>query len=147
MTTFAHITYESLNSRQRENFNFMKLSALLADYGFITMRLSDDWNGADFIASHMDGKTFLRVQLKSRWGIFKKYEGKDLWIAFPSDGDWYLVEHDKMVDWAKNFHITETPSWQEGSYSNVRIPPGFRDLLAPYRLVPAPGTPCVDAPV
>jgi hypothetical protein len=35
---------------------------VLADYGFLTMRLSDDWQGADFIAQHIDG-AFLKVQL------------------------------------------------------------------------------------
>ena len=44
------ITYSSLNPRQKENYNYQKLSALLADYGFVTMRLSDDWQGADMIA-------------------------------------------------------------------------------------------------
>ena len=48
------ITYADLNSRQRENYNFQKVSALFADYGFTTMRLSDDWQGADFIAQHID---------------------------------------------------------------------------------------------
>jgi hypothetical protein len=45
------ISYASLNPRQKENYNYQKLSALLADYGFVTMRLSDDWRGADMIAS------------------------------------------------------------------------------------------------
>ncbi len=38
------IQYADLNSRQKENYNFQKLSAVLADYGYVTMRLSDDWN-------------------------------------------------------------------------------------------------------
>jgi hypothetical protein len=59
----------NINSRQKENYNFLKVSAVLADYGFNTMRLSDDWQGADFIAVHIDGETFLKVQLKSRLGF------------------------------------------------------------------------------
>ena len=58
------IHYSSLNARQKENFNFQKLSSVLADFGFVTMRLTDDWGGADFIAQHIDGETFLRVQLQ-----------------------------------------------------------------------------------
>jgi hypothetical protein len=45
---------------------------VLADYCYVTLRLSDDWNGADFIAQHMDGSV-LRVQLKSRLSFFKRY--------------------------------------------------------------------------
>jgi hypothetical protein len=141
---FKHVSYESLNSRQRENYNFQKVSALLADYGFVTLRLSDDWNGADFIANHMDG-TFLRVQLKSRWGINRKYEGKGLWMAFPSDGVWYLVEHDAMVKQAMDLtSIAQTESWlKSGSYSNTAIPSGLREALAPFRLGAAASLPVV----
>ncbi len=57
----AKIAYHELNARQKENYNFLRVSAVLADYGFMTMRLSDDWQGADFIAQHIDGATF-RVQ-------------------------------------------------------------------------------------
>jgi hypothetical protein len=78
------IEYSNLNSRQKENYNYQKISAVLADYGFITHRLTDDWQGADFIAQHFDGKTFLKVQLKGRLTFDKKYLGKDIYIAFRS---------------------------------------------------------------
>lgn len=45
------IAYEHLEPRQQENDNFAKVSAVLADYGFMTRRLTDDWRGADFIGS------------------------------------------------------------------------------------------------
>lgn len=73
--SFQRIAYDDLNSRQQENFNFQKISARLADFGFTTIRLSDDWNGADFLALHLHGET-LKVQLKGRATFMKKYEGK-----------------------------------------------------------------------
>ena len=87
------IDYRKLNGRQKENYNFQKISGILADYGFATIRLSDDWNGADFIAQYADGKTLLRVQLKGRLDIGKKYEGKNLWLFFPpmESGIWALM--------------------------------------------------------
>ena len=87
------INYGSLNARQKENFNFQKLSAVLADFGFVTMRLTDDWGGADFIAQHINGDTFLRVQLKSRLTFDAKYRNKGLFIAFPYKDEWYLFPH------------------------------------------------------
>jgi hypothetical protein len=60
MTTLQKIAYTELNSRQKENYNFQKVAAHLADYGFNSLRLSDDWQGADFIACHIDGNMFLR---------------------------------------------------------------------------------------
>jgi hypothetical protein len=62
---FEHIRYETLNARQKEIFNFQKLSATLADYGFNCIKLADDWGGADFIAYHVITTTTLKIQLKS----------------------------------------------------------------------------------
>ena len=59
--SLTRIQYKQLNARQKENYNYQKLAAILADYGFVTMRLSSDWQGADLIAQHIDGETFLKV--------------------------------------------------------------------------------------
>ena|ERR1035437_6663602 len=96
-TSFRRIQYGRLNSRQQESYNFQKISGVLADYGFTTIRLSSDWKGADFIAQHLDGKTYLKVQLKGRLTLAKKYRKKDIWIGFPYGDSWYLVPHDEMA--------------------------------------------------
>ena len=92
------IQYRDLNSRQKKNYNFLKLSAVLADFGYMTLRLTDDWQGADFIAQHIDGETFMKVQLKSRLAFNKKYCGKNIYIAFSQDFDWYLYPHDEILE-------------------------------------------------
>ena len=79
MRTFQKVEYGQLNSKQQEIFNFQKVSGLLADFGYATYRLTDDWNGADFLAVPFDGSDVLRVQLKSRLAFEHKYENKDLW--------------------------------------------------------------------
>lgn len=94
----SRIQYSDLKPRQQENYNFQKVSAIFADYGFVTHRLSDDWQGADFIAQHIDGETFIKVQLKSRLAFDKKYYGKDLYVAFYIDNTWYLFPHDKLLE-------------------------------------------------
>ncbi len=97
---FDKVKYSDLNARQKENYNFHKVSSKLVEYGFQSILLSDDWLGADFIAMHSNGKDFLRVQLKSRLSLQKKYIGKNLWIAYRNHKTKkiYLYEHDKMVD-------------------------------------------------
>jgi|TARA_B110000240_G_C13309125_1_gene371946 hypothetical protein len=52
----------------------------LADYGYNSLRLNDDWQGADFIA--VNGDNMLKVQLKGRFTVDKKYIGKSILIAF-----------------------------------------------------------------
>lgn len=94
---FSRIRYDELNSRQPENYNFQKVAARLADNGFNCLRLSDNWQGADFIACHLDGQTFLKVQLKGRFCIDRKYAGKDIHIAFLRGGDCFLYPHDVFL--------------------------------------------------
>src|SRR6266481_1180700 len=94
---FQRIRYADLNGRQQESYNYQKVSAALADFGFVTMRLSDDWRGADFIAQHVDGTTFLRVQLKGRLTFDKKYRDRDIHICFPCDGHWFIYPHDELL--------------------------------------------------
>ncbi len=132
----SHINYSSLNARQKENFNFQKVSAVLADYGFVTIRLSDDWQGADFIAQHVDGETFIKVQLKGRLTFEKKYQGKDLYVAFHSNGSWYLFPHDEVLEcFLSKTNIGKTRSWKErGSYSFPGLSKQTKELLEAYRI-------------
>jgi len=135
--TFSKIQYNRLNSRQRENYNFQKVSAILADYGFVTMRLSDDWQGADFIAQHVSG-SFLKVQLKGRLEINKKYIDKEIWMCFLAlDGDGcYLFSHDEVKDWLlRNTTIGESKSWlQNGVYNWGKPNASIKDFLETHRL-------------
>jgi hypothetical protein len=73
--------------------------------------------GVDFILYHEDDQDIRKVQLKSRWTIDKKYEGRDIWIAFQINGDWYLMRHDEMVRSAGP-SVLESQSWiKDGNYS------------------------------
>lgn len=130
--TLSQIDYTTLNARQKENYNFQKVSAILADYGFSTVRLTDDWQGADFVAQNMKGNEFLKIQLKTRIIIAKKYENKGLWICFKvrhdkEHEDWYLVNHDALMNLALTKYkpdsergVKNSRSWnneKKGTYS------------------------------
>ena len=52
--TMEKINYNDLNSKQKENYNYHKVASALADYGYDSMRLNNDWQGADFIAVKED---------------------------------------------------------------------------------------------
>ena len=130
------ISYSELNSRQKEIYNFQKAAALLADYGFNCLKLSDDWQGADFLAYHKDGDDTLRVQLKSRLHIAKKYLGKDLYMCFPLHQRWYLVAHDELVE-SIGRHTTylTSESWiRKGDYSSNGPNQELLAWLQPYAL-------------
>jgi len=133
------IDYDALNGRQKENFNFMKVSAMLADYGYTTMRLTDDWGGADFIAVHIDG-TSLKVQLKARLIISKKYLDKGLYITFcdrmADDGNWYLYPHDEVCKvLLETTTIGTSQSWSvAGEYHFPRLGARLVKFISPYMI-------------
>lgn len=145
----ARIDYRSLNARQKEAYNFQKISAVLADYGFCTIRLSDDWSGADFIAQHIDG-SFLKVQLKGRLSFKKEYEGKELWMCFPAEDSWYLYPHDAILAEVKRrkTSLEFTDSWSVvGHYNYPKLGAELREILAPFRIESSSTpTPALDSP-
>ena len=139
------VSYIDLNARQKENYNFAHVAAVLADYGFTTTRLTDDWQGADFIAQHIDGEQFLKVQLKSRLWADTKYKGKNIWICFRarSTGNWYLYPHDSFLYWSiAELGIGSTSGWVNphdpttvsGAYSWPGLPAKAQEWLIAYAL-------------
>lgn len=112
------VIFTELNARQKENYNFHKVSSRMADYGYYCMWLNDDWQGADFIASHVDGSTFLRVQLKSRLMIANKYVGKGIYIAFRDENVYYLYLHDELLERIVNImpDTEKRRSWTDDGY-------------------------------
>jgi hypothetical protein len=143
------VRYEGLNARQKELFNFQKVAATLADYGFNCIKLADDWQGADFLAYHFNGDRTLKVQLKSRLTIQERYRGKQIWIAFPykhpSKSEklaiWYVIRHDDLVDKVgKHTNWLGTDSWKlRGIYSSTSANPGLLESLAENNLGPVYG--------
>jgi hypothetical protein len=131
------IIYKDLNSRQQETYNFQRVSAVLAEFGYLTIRLSDDWNGADFIAQHFTTKAFLKVQLKGRLTFSKKYRGQNLFICFrDSDEHWYLYPHDEVLATVLGDGLLAgTDAWdKKGGYDFPYLKPSFKKMLEPYWL-------------
>jgi hypothetical protein len=133
---FHRISYETLNARQQENYNFQKVAGQLSDYGYNCLRLNDDWNGADFLAVHVNGTDVLKVQLKGRFSLEVKYRGRGLHIAFLSKSNCYVYPHDEILEAVENRSLLgDTESWTErGHYSWPQLPAWAVELLAPYQI-------------
>ena len=133
---------QDLNARQQEQHLFQKCSAVLADYGYATIKLSDDWQGADFIAIaqvNKKGGEFFKIQLKGRFTISKKYQGKDLYVAFPADlklGKWCIYPHDALIEAVTQAQMyLDSQSWLEGGqYSTPTVSKRLEALLEKYML-------------
>jgi hypothetical protein len=135
---FEQVDYASLNGKQQEIYNFQKIAGVLADYGFNCIKLADDWQGADFLAYHKDGRDTLRVQLKGRMFIGKNYLGKAIWMAFPHKQEWFLVPHDVLVDLVEqNTNWLQTSSWIDKGVYHTRSPSAeMLKAMEDYRVRP-----------
>ena len=121
------IIYTELNSKQKENYNFHKVASALADYGYNSMRLNDDWQGADFIA--VKGDDMLKIQLKGRFTIDKKYIGKNIFVSFLEEGKVKIYKHDEALKLIPE-NVKTSKSWSEvGSYSWGKTPKYFNEVI------------------
>lgn len=141
------ISNKNLSSKGVESYNYHHLAAILAEYGYESYRINDDSHGADLIAYHLPLKntdkkfslvfSVLKIQLKSRVTIAKKYTGKDIITAFPKPNvennlnEWYLIPHDELLKLL--ISQQETPTWQKkGEYSTNYISKKLHEQLKPY---------------
>ena len=132
-----HTDYKTLLDRQKENYNFQKVSWILARYGYSTVRLTDDAQGADFIAQHSSGRFFYKIQLKGRITFRKAYQGKQLWIAFPKDDFFYIFPHDILLDkfLGTGRVMHKSKSWDiDGGYSFGHIANWMNEHLEEYKI-------------
>ena len=139
--SFTLVPYEDLNARQKELRNFHKIAARLADYGFHSMWLSDDWQGADFLAIHIDGETVLRVQLKARMVLDKKYLGKGLHIAFREGDRVFVYPHDELAAFVDTQGLIGEGAqrYHEHGVRHWSVLPGWaKEFLAPHEIKAAP---------
>ena len=121
------VNYKELNAKQKENYNFHKVAAALAEYGYNSMRLNDDWQGADFIA--VKGDDMLKIQLKGRFTVEKKYIGKTIYISFIEDDKIKIYKHDEAVNLLPE-KTKNTISWaKRGGYSWGITPKQYESII------------------
>lgn len=127
------IEYRTLNSKAQETYNFHKMAAILADYGYNCLWLNDDWNGADCIAVHIDGISDFKIQLKGSISFARKYWAKNIYIAFFEQGDLYIYPHDYILAQVEN-NIADNTWLEKGTYFQTKITKKFREILEPYKV-------------
>lgn len=78
----------------------------------------------------------MKVQLKGRLSFAKKYEGRDLYVCFPYERDWFIYPHDELLaQFLSETTMGESKSWLEkGGYTYPGLSKELREFLEPYRL-------------
>lgn len=114
-----------------------KIIPIFLDDGFIPFVPEFD-TGIDLIIYRERDDLLIKVQLKSRWSIDRKYIGRGFAMAFPAetDSDWYLVPHDEMVGFARNStSYLASASWREqGIYHRRAMSRAMLQHFDGYRL-------------
>jgi len=124
------VNYSELNARQKENYNYHKIASALAEYGYDCMRLNNDWQGADFIAVHNDGAKMMKIQLKGRFTLDKKYLKKDIYVAFIENDKIKIFFHDDAISLLSE-NIINSISWKDrGGYSWGQTPKHFESIIS-----------------
>ena len=118
----------------REVINRNIVVSLALEQGFNAFLPVYD-GGVDFILFNEEKNVVRKVQLKGRWTIDKKYIGRDIWMAFPIDGRWYLMPHDLMLQHAEaDGQTLQSASWIDGgAYSKPKPSAATIANCAPYR--------------
>lgn len=125
-------------SQVREVINRNALVSLALEAGYNAYLPVYD-GGVDFILYREEDGDLRKVQLKGRWYIDRKYQGRDIWIAFHDNGCWYLAPHDELVLIGERAGFTATSSWTEGgAYSCPKLSRSMLEALVPYRMFGAP---------
>ena len=140
---FAKVDYQDLNAKQREVYNFHFIAARLAQYGYASYPIRDDWNGGDMFSRHMLSGQALTVQIKSRATFDKKYLGKDLHIGFPLGEAVFVYPHDQVLSsymagrTARGLPLDDNQAWsRDGLVHWVNPTKEIMGLLKPYELAP-----------
>jgi hypothetical protein len=121
-------------SQVREVINRNTVVSLALKQGFNAFLPVYDGGVVDFILYRERDNQLCKVQLKGRWMINRKNIGRDIWMAFPIAGEWYLMPHDEMLASAKADGVTRTASWAEcGEYSRARASEKLAAECARYR--------------
>jgi hypothetical protein len=112
-----------------------RISPIFLDDGFIPFLPEFD-TGIDLIIYRERDDLTIKLQMKSRWTINRKYLGRNLAIAFPSEGGFYLAPHDVLLEFARdNTNYLKTQSWLvTGQYHMRNLSSVMRSQLAPYLL-------------
>ena len=84
--------------------------------------------GADFIA--VNGDNMIKVQLKGRFTLDKKYLGKDIYVAFIENEVIKIYKHDDAILILPE-NILTSKSWapQDGSYSWGKTPKLYDKII------------------
>ena len=126
---FEQIEYRTLNPKAQETYNFHKMAAILADYGYNCLWLNDDWNGADCIAVHIDGISDFKSQLKDAVSYAQKYRAKQLYIAFFELSNLCIDAHNFVLHKWKMIFQTRR-SWKKAHISKPKLPKDLEKFLS-----------------
>jgi hypothetical protein len=124
-----------LSAKAIELLNMHELTAELMARGWnVYLPVYDE--GIDLLATRNDVSEVIRIQLKSRWSIDRKYVGRPIEIAYKDRGTWYLAPHEAMVLAGEQEGYCAQTSWtgDKGMWNVATMSVRLAERMAPHAL-------------
>jgi hypothetical protein len=86
------------NPQIQEAIYRAEVSKIFLEHGWMVYVPEADVGGVDFLVMNLETEEVRKIQLKGRWTVDKKYQGKNIWMCFSLKDKWYVCKHDIMVE-------------------------------------------------
>lgn len=107
--------------------------SLLLKQGFnVFLPVYDD--GIDFIVHRRVDDSVVKIQLKSRLTIDRKYEGRGISMVLPGRGDWFMIAHDRLLGLVPEAWRSSRAWTEGGKYTVPSLSVEMAARLSPYKL-------------
>lgn len=131
---YEKVTFDRMGLKEKEVYNYYSFAVKLAEYGFQLVPVHNDWKGADLIAISKHQTDLLKIQLKGSFYLDRNFIGRDIFIAFVYENEYYLYPHDDIYSKFK-YKLTDKKWIKNGTYFSTKLTKEIRSFLEEYRIL------------
>jgi hypothetical protein len=127
-----------MNGRAIERRNLLIFTTIAYEEGYgAYLPVVDE--GIDLILYRERDGDLKKVQMKGRFTLNAKYQGRDIWIAFPYPSEpkpselqvWYLARHDELIEIARELGFGIDFLDARGQYSRKQLSVALEAKMRP----------------
>jgi hypothetical protein len=133
---FERIDLGQLSVSEIRKYNYNKVTAALADYGFATELAPEGQVLWDFVATQLSSGKQIKVLIRPQMTLEKKFLGKDIYICFLEGSNWYIYPHDQHYEHVRiTSNLMDTTSWKkEGTFTVSKLSAQNKLAIARFKI-------------
>ncbi len=78
-----------VNSQIQEAIYRSEVAKIFLEHGWLVYVPEADVGGVDFLVMNLETEEVRKIQLKGRWTVDKKYQGKNIWMCLYIFRGWH----------------------------------------------------------